>query len=374
MSTTRIPLVDLKAQYHGIQDEIDSAIRRVLENTNFILGKEVADFERDFAAYCGVKNAVGVASGTAALMLALDVAGVGPGDEVITTPLTFFATAEAISRLGARPVFADIDPRTFDIEPELVEEACTPRTKAIVPVHLYGMPAEMGALSDIAMRRGLWLIEDAAQAHGAFYRDERAGSMGDMAAFSFYPGKNLGAYGDGGAVTTNDDGLANVLRQIRNHGRKEKYVHEMIGFGERLDAIQAAVLSVKLRHLDDWVLRRRKLAARYRELLKDAGVGFQDEMVHIRSSYHLFVIRVPERDRVLRMLHDRGIGAGVHYPVPLHLQPAYRHLGYKPGDFPEAERAAAEVLSLPIYPEMTDEQQDRVVEALLEALAEVRNE
>jgi dTDP-4-amino-4,6-dideoxygalactose transaminase len=363
-SIMAIPLVDLKAQYRSIQSDIDAAIRRVVENTSFILGKEVQAFEQAFAQYCGADHCIGVSSGTAALHLALRAAGIGPGDEVITSPFTFVATAEAIWMAGARPVFVDIHPRYYCIHPDLIERAITPRTKAIMPVHLYGQPADMDPIMDIARRHQLLVIEDAAQAHGAEYHGRRTGILGDIAGFSFYPGKNLGAYGDAGAVVTNNAELAERVRMLRDHGRRSKYEHEILGYGERLDALQAAILAAKLPHLEAWTERRRALAQRYHRLLAEVPVELPEEMPGTRMVYHIYAIRTPRRDALLQHLNAQGIGAGVHYPIPLHLQPSLRYLGYQPGDFPEAERASQEVLSLPLYPEMTDEQQDMIVEAI----------
>lgn len=352
----QIPLVDLRSQYRAIQPEIDDAIRRVIEGGQFILGPEVAAFEDSFAAYLGAAGAVGVASGTAALQLSLLACGVGPGDEVITASHTFIATAEAISHVGATPVFVDIDPSTYTLNPERVAEAVTPRTKALVPVHLYGHPADMDALLAIAERRGLRVVEDAAQAHGAVYRGRRCGTIGDLAAFSFYPGKNLGAYGDGGAATGQRVDLLARVRKLRDHGRTTKYEHDEIGFGERLDALQAAILRVKLTRLEAWTEARRLVAARYRELLAGTPLGLPVERHEARHVYHLFVVRSERRDALAESLKRAGIGVGVHYPLPLHRQPAYRDLGGKAVALPETDRAAAEVLSLPIFPEMSDEQ------------------
>lgn len=364
-----IPLVDLSAQYAAIRPEIDTAIQRVLDSGAFILGHEVEQFENAFAAYCDVRHAIGVASGTAALHLALLGCGIGPGDEVITTPLTFAATVEAIAHAGAHPVFADIDPRTCNIDPSAVAAAIGTRTRAIVGVHLYGIPIDVDPLHTIAERHRLLLIEDAAQAHGARYRGQRIGGLGAAAGFSFYPGKNLGAYGDAGIVTTNDADIAARVRRLRDHGRSGgKYRHTVIGYGERLDALQAAVLRVKLHHLDEWNTRRRRAADRYRELLAGLPAVPQAVANDVEAAYHLFVVRLSERDRVLAQLHAMGIGAGVHYPVALHMQPAYAHLGYGAGSFPHAERAAAEVLSLPLYPEITEAQLVEVASALRRAL------
>lgn len=363
-----IPLVDLKAQYAAIQSEIDAAIQRVVSNTNFILGEEVYSFEKEFAAFCGADYCVGVASGTAALHLALLAFGVGPGDEVISTPHTFIATTEAISQTGARPVFIDIEPDGYNLDPNQIEAIITPRTKAILPVHLYGQPADMQSISEIAQRHGLRVIEDAAQAHGAEYRGRRVGTWGDAACFSFYPGKNLGAFGDGGAVITNDSEIADKVRLLRNHGRRDKYEHLIEGYGERLDALQAAILRAKLPHLDEWNVQRRTLANRYRQLLDGLPVGVPVEHPRIHPVYHLFVVRTSRRDEIQRHLKSRAIETGIHYPIPLHLQPAYRYLAYREGDFPNTEEAAREVLSLPMYPELSDEQISLVAEAIGEIL------
>lgn len=354
-----IPLVDLQAQYRSISSEIDAAIRRVVETQRFILGPEVEQFEAAFAAFVGSTSAVGVASGTAALHLSLAACGVGPGDEVITTAHTFMATGEAISHLGATPVFVDIDSQTFNIDPDRVKAAVNARTRAIVPVHLYGQPADMDPLVDIAERHGLWLIEDAAQAHGATYKGRTIGTIGHLAAFSFFPGKNLGAYGDAGAVTGRDDELLRRVHKLRDHGRASKYVHDEIGYGERIDALQAAILGAKLRHLDAWTEDRRRIASRYAAGLADADIILPYEAPGSRHVYHLYVIRSQQRDDLLGGLNAAGIGAGIHYPVPLHRQPAYAQLATPA--LPEAERAAAEVLSLPVYPEMPDDAIDYVI-------------
>lgn len=357
----KIPLVDLKAQYATLRPEIDETILGVLERAQFILGPEVAEFEGEFARFVGAAEAVGVGSGTSAIHLALLACGVGPGDEVITTPHTFIATAEAISHAGARPVFVDIDPVSYNIDPDLVEAAITPRTRAILPVHLYGQPADLGPLMEIAERRGLHLIEDAAQAHGAEYCGRRCGSIGHLACFSFYPGKNLGAYGDAGAVTGNDPDLVASVRRLRDHGRTTKYEHEEVGYGERMDTVHAALLSVKLRRLEEWTEARRAAARLYTELLSGADVATPVESPDVRHVYHLYVIRSTRRDALLQHLQQNGVGAGIHYPLPLHRQPAYMKLGIG-GSFPETERAAAEVLSLPLYPEISDEQVRYVAE------------
>ncbi|MCL4490165.1 MAG: DegT/DnrJ/EryC1/StrS family aminotransferase [Chloroflexi bacterium] len=361
-----IPLVDLKAQYRTIQPEIDAAMQRVVGNTSFILGKEVAEFEKNFAAFCGASHCVGTDSGTAALHLALLICGIQPGDEVITTTHTFIATAEVISLVGARPVFVDIDPTTYNLDPNLLERAITPRTRAIIPVHLYGQPAEMDPILDIARRHNLRVIEDAAQAHGAEYRGRRTGTMGDVACFSFYPGKNLGAYGDAGALVTNDEKLAEHARMLRDHGRRDKYKHQIVGYGYRLDALQAAILGAKLPHLDAWNARRREIADCYTELLTNTDLVPPYVPPHVRPVFHLYVVRAKNRDGLQAHLKAQGIEAGIHYPIPLHLQPVYESLGYKLGDFPQTEKAANEILSLPMYPELTEPQIYQIVGAIKE--------
>ncbi len=364
-----IPFVDLKAQYRSIKPEIDAAVARVFETGQFVLGDEVAAFEKEFAAACGAAHGIAMSSGTAALQLALIAAGVGAGDEVITVPFTFVATAASILYNGARPVFVDVDPRSFTMDPALVEAAITPRTKAIMPVHLYGQPADMDPIRDIAARRGLIVIEDAAQAHAAHYKGRPAGSLGDLACFSFYPSKNLGAYGEGGLVTTHRADFADRLRLLRNWGERTKYEHVVAAFNARMQGLQGAILRVKLRHLEDWTESRRRHATRYRALLKDSGLGLPDEMPYARHVYHLYTVRVRERAVVRASLEAAGIQTGLHYPVPVHLQPAYADLGYRAGQFPESERAAAEVLSLPMYPELTDQQTAQVADAIRTAIS-----
>lgn len=372
-----VPLVDLKAQYALIKPEIDAAVQRVLTHTGFILGDEVANFERAFADYIGVREAVGVASGTAALRLALQACGVGPGDAVVTSAYTFFATAEAIQQVGATPIFVDIDMATYNLDPNCVEDvvidrnrgsrsAGNGRVRAIIPVHLYGRPADMDPLLDIASRHELMVIEDAAQAHGAEYRGRRCGAMGHLGCFSFYPGKNLGAYGDAGMVTGNDEELLERVRRLRDHGRTSKHEHSEFGWGERLDALQAAVLLVKLPHLDAWTQARSAHARRYTELLDGGAVVVPYDPPDSRHAYHLYVIRSQQRDDLLAHLRARGIGAGVHYPIPLHRQPAMMRRGWNQFSLPTAEQAAAEVISLPLYPELTDNQTLQVVEAVTE--------
>lgn len=348
-----IPFVDLKQQYQSIKPEIDAAILKTLESAAFVLGPEVAGFEEDFARYCNTRHAVAVNSGTSALHLALLAAGIGAGDEVITTPFTFVATVAAILYSGAKPVLVDIDPRSFTIDPGRIEAAITPRTKAILPVHLYGQCADMDPILEIAGKRGLLVIEDAAQAHGAEYKGRRAGSMGQMGCFSFYPGKNLGAYGEGGMVTTNDAGITRTLRMLRDWGAEKKYRHELKGFNYRMEGMQGAILRVKLRHLEDWTEARRANAAEYNRLLQGAGVGVPEEMPHNRHVWHVYAIRSTRRDELQSHLNEHQIQNGIHYPFPVHVLPAYNDLGYQAGDFPHAEKAAAEVLSLPMFAELT---------------------
>jgi dTDP-4-amino-4,6-dideoxygalactose transaminase len=367
MPTIVIPIVDLKAQYHSIKEEIDLAIAGVLESSQFILGKEVAAFESEFAAYCGGAHAIGVNSGTSALHLALLAAGVGPGDEVITVPFTFVATAAAILYTGARPVFVDIDAESFNIDARQIERAITPKTKAILPVHLYGQPADMDPILEIAQRHHLVVIEDAAQAHGAAYKGRPVGSLAAMGCFSFYPGKNLGAYGEAGAVVTNNPAYARTLRMLRDWGSEKKYEHLIKGYNYRLEGMQGAILRVKLRHLERWIEARRAHAAEYSRRFAANGVRTPKEMPYARHVYHAYTIRTERRAELREQLERDGIQTGIHYPVPVHLQPAYADLGYSPGDFPVSERAAGEVLSLPIFPEMTASQLETVVEAVLKA-------
>lgn len=358
-----VPLVDLNAQYVSIRPEIDAAIQSVIERAAFIMGPDVREFEARFAEYCTASFAVGVASGTAALELVLRAYGIGAGDEVITSGHTFIATAEAISAVGAHPVFAEIDPQTYNLDPDAVAAALTPATRAILPVHIYGQPANMERLMNFAQLSGLAVIEDAAQAHGATWCGRRVGTLGHAACFSFYPGKNLGAYGDAGAVTTDDAYIAEQVSLLRNHGRHSKYLHDIKGFGERIDTLQAAILAVKLRYLETWTAARRSLATRYTELLADLEGEIVLPFVRPEADpvWHLYVIRTQQRDALLAHLNQNGIGAGVHYPTPLHLQPAYAELGYKRGALPITEAVADTCLSLPIYPEMTDAQQEYVV-------------
>jgi len=359
-----IPFVDLKAQMRSIRGEIDEAIGRVLDSCHFTLGPEVAAFEDEFAAYCRRKQAVAVNTGTSALHLALLAAGIGAGDEVVTVPFTFVATASAIDYTGAKPVFVDIDPATLTMDPQALEAAITPRTRAILPVHLYGMTADMDPILAIARRHGLLVIEDAAQAHGAQYKGRPAGSLGDMACFSFYPGKNLGACGEGGMVVTNDEGWARRLRMLRDWGAEQKYHHLIKGYNFRMEAIQGAVLRVKLRHLEAWTEARRRAAAGYDALLAASNLPAQAVPTDRRHVYHVYAVRSPARAAWQQALQQQGIHTGIHYPTPVHLLPAFAELGGQPRQFPHAEAAAREVLSLPMYPELAPEQVQRVGQAV----------
>jgi dTDP-4-amino-4,6-dideoxygalactose transaminase len=359
-----IPFVDLKAQYQQIKPEIDAALADVLKSSQFVLGPQLEAFEAEFAAYCQADHAIGVNTGTSALHLALLVAGVGPGDEVITVPFTFVATVAAICYTGARPVFVDIEPQSYTMDVQQIERAITERTKAILPVHLYGQPADMDSVNAIAKHYGLIVIEDAAQAHGAEYKGRRAGAIGDLGCFSFYPGKNLGAYGEGGMVVTNDRKYAQHVQMLRNWGQEHKYYHMLKGYNYRLEELQAAILRVKLRYLEAWTDARRRHAAQYEELLAESGIQRPAVMPYARHVYHIYAIRSSHRDETQRALHAQGIQTGIHYPIPVHLQPAHADLGYRPGDFPCAEQAAQEVLSLPMYAELSDEQVAQVVAAL----------
>ena len=366
--TKNIPLVGLFDQYQTIKPEIDAAIQNIITNSAFVGGDEVRRFEQEFAAYCEAKACVGVGNGTDALYLALRALGIGPGDEVITVAHTFIATSEAISMTGATPIFIDVLDDTMLMDPALIEPAITPRTKAIIPVHLYGQSCDMDAIMEIARKHGLKVIEDAAQAHGGRWRGQRVGSIGDAATFSFYPGKNLGAFGDAGAVVSQDEELIERVRMIANHGRLEKYTHKMEGVNSRLDGMQAAILRVKLRHLDEWNAKRRQIADAYREQLVDRGIALPTVHENAEPVWHLFVIRVGERERLQSLLKEEGIATGIHYPVPLHQQPAYenRRDSYS---LPATERAAQEVMSLPMYPELNDEQIEAVCNAVSSAFA-----
>ncbi|HEY0386409.1 MAG TPA: DegT/DnrJ/EryC1/StrS family aminotransferase [Pyrinomonadaceae bacterium] len=359
-----IPFVDLGIQYRSIKAEIDEAIARVLETTAFVLGREVEAFEAAFAEYVGARFCVGLNSGTAAVQLAVMALGLGAGDEVIVPANTFFASAEGVSTAGATPVFVDADAISYTIDPEQLEAALTERTRAVMPVHLYGQTADLDPIKEFASRHDLLVIEDAAQAHGSLYKGRKVGALADAGCFSFYPGKNLGAYGEGGAVVTNDQEVARRVRLLRDHGSEQKYRHEIVGYNFRLEGIQGAVLNVKLRHLDKWNELRRSRAALYDELLAASPVVRPREMAYARHIYHLYVVQTDERDALQQRLNEAGVQTGIHYPVPVHLQPAYSAMGHHAGDFPEAERQAARVLSLPMYPELTDEQIMKVAKAI----------
>jgi dTDP-4-amino-4,6-dideoxygalactose transaminase/acetyltransferase-like isoleucine patch superfamily enzyme len=361
---TTIPLLDLQAQYQSIKTEIQEAVNRVLDSSIYVLGEEVKAFEQEFATYCEARYGIAVNSGTSALHLALLAAGIGPGDEVITVPFTFVATVAAILYTGARPVLVDIDPVSFTIDVTQIEAAITPHTKAILPVHLYGQSADMDPIMDLARRHGLIVIEDAAQAHGAEYKGRRVGSLGDLGCFSFYPGKNLGAYGEGGIVVTNNPEYARTIFMLRNWGEERKYHHVLKGYNYRLDGMQGAILRVKLRHLEAWTAARQAHAARYDALLADTTVQTPTALPARRHVYHIYAIRVPQRDAVQQVLHTHGIQTGIHYPLPVHLQPAYTDLGYSKGAFPHAEAVAREVLSLPMFPELTPAQQELVTSVI----------
>ena len=356
MSPMNVPYFDLTAQYAELRGEIGAALDRVCQNASFILGEEVARFEQAFARYCEVKHCVALNSGTSALHLALLSAGIGPGDEVITTANTFIATAEAICYTGAIPVFTDIDPATANLDPALIARAVTKRTKAIIPVHLYGRPADLDPILEIAKRHELVVIEDACQAHGARYYGKRVGGFGYAAAFSFYPGKNLGAYGEGGALTTNDDAVAQFAREMRTHGETKRYLHDHIGYNYRMDGFQGAVLNVKLKYLDRWTAQRQEFARLYRERLARSRSRIPEDRPENESVYHLFTPWVQNRDAVREELARKGVQTAVHYPVPIHLQKAYSHLEYKAGSLPHTEKACAEVISMPLFPEMTRKQ------------------
>ncbi len=377
VSAAQVPLLDLRRQYATIRQEIQAAIERVCSSQRFILGEEVLSLEREVAAYTGAGAAVGCASGTDALWLALAAAGIQPGDQVITTPFSFFASTSAILRCWAWPVFVDIDPQTFNLDPALVERKLTMRRssalRALLPVHLYGQCADMDAFRRLSAEHKLWIIEDAAQAFGAAWRGQRAGSLGLAAAFSFYPTKNLGCYGDGGCVTSSDPALADRMRLLRNHGSKQRYHHDEVGWNSRLDAIQAAVLRVKMKYLDEWNGHRREIAGAYDRLFSEAGLAGKTaaDPLHLPVTspqahhiFHQYVVRARRRDDLRRHLTERGIGTEVYYPAPLHLQKSYTYLGCAEGDFPESERAAREVLALPMFPELTAEEQAAVVEAI----------
>jgi dTDP-4-amino-4,6-dideoxygalactose transaminase len=366
----QVPFLDLKSHHAPMLTEINGAIRDVIESNAFAGGPFVERFEEDFAAYCNSSYAIGLGSGTEALWLTLMALGVGPGDDVITVPNTFMATAEAITYCGARPVFVDVDERTYTLDPDSLEQAVTARTKAIIPVHLFGQPADMDSILKFARRRGLFVIEDACQAHGAEYQGRRAGTLGDAGCFSFYPGKNLGAFGEAGAAVTDNAELQEKIRILRDHGQVRKYHHTMIGWNCRMDGIQAAALRVKLRYLEKGNQLRRSHAAHYDQALSDMEeIVTPAHSADVRHVYHVYAIRVQERDEIMRLLGEKGIGCGVHYPIPVHLQEAYRSLGYAQGDFPIAERCAAEFISLPMFPELTSAQLEIVVQGVKEAVS-----
>lgn len=363
-----VPYFDLKIQFLGLRDEIMQALERACSNAAFVLGEDVAEFEKEFAAYCEVAYCVAVNSGTSALHVALLALGVKPGDEVITTPNTFIATASAISYVGATPVFVDIDPKTANLDPALIELSVTERTRAIIPVHLYGRPADMGPILEIAGKHNLAVLEDACQAHGARYRGRRVGSIGHAATFSFYPSKNLSAYGEGGALTTNDAGIAQLARSLRNHGQSGPYTHERIGYNYRMEGFQGAVLRIKLKRLEQWNARRKEIAGLYRSVLQGANVEILPDDPRDERVYHLFTVYVERRDAVRAALEGRGVHTAIHYPCPIHLQPAFATLGCGPGRFPHAERACARVVSMPFFPELTDEQVRYAGEQLAEVV------
>jgi len=363
----KIPILDLTAQYKSIKSEIDDAVMKVVESQHFILGPEVEAFESEVAAYCGTKYAVGVASGTDALILALKALGIGPGDEVITTPFTFFATAESVSLVGAKPVFVDINPKTYCINPELIEDAITKRTKAIIPVHLFGQCADMDRILEIAKINNLKVIEDTAQAMGATYKGRQAGSMGDMGCLSFFPSKNLGGFGDAGMIITNDKGLADKIKMLRVHGSTIRYMHSTIGTNSRLDALQAAILRVKLRHLDKWLEARRKAAHYYDENLRGITslIAPYTPSYNIHT-YHLYVLRIkPSPEKLAKALNDAGIEARTYYPVSLHMQECYKNLGYKKGSLPESELASPQTLATPIYPELGIDKLEHITRTII---------
>ena len=382
----KVPLLDLKAQYGAIKAELDDAVARVMESQLFILGPQVRECEEAIARYCGCAHGVGVSSGTDALLICLMAEGIGPGDEVITTPFTFFATAGSIARVGARPVFVDIDPVSYNLDVAQIEAKVTPRTRAIIPVHLYGQMADMDAVMQVAKQHGLIVIEDAAQAIGAEHRGRRAGSVGHYGCFSFFPSKNLGGAGDGGMVVTQDSQRAEKLACLRAHGAEPKYYHQVIGGNFRLDSLQAAVVSVKLRHLDSWTAGRQRNAERYNQLLAETGLPIADtaayaskpsppaclyvpKVVTDRHIFNQYVIRTGRRDELKAALQEKGVGTEIYYPVPLHLQECFAYLGYKAGEFPESECAARETLALPIYPELSEPQARHVAQSIAEFLS-----
>jgi dTDP-4-amino-4,6-dideoxygalactose transaminase len=360
----KVPYLDLAAQLRGIRKEIDAALARTLDNNSFCLGPDVVQFEKDFAQFCGAKHCLGFNSGTSALHVAMRLLNVGPGDEVITTPFTFVATSWAISYVGAKPVYVDIDDETFNINPALIGRAITPRTKAVLPVHLYGQPFDVDPVLEVCRQHKLPLVEDAAQAHGAKYKGKVVGTFGDISCYSFYPTKNLGACGEGGALVTNNDQFAARAKSLREHGSTVRYYHDEVGYNYRLEGFQGAVLGVKLKHLDRWTRERQRVAARYTELLAGTPLRLPRVAPFAESAWHLYTVRHPKRDSLKKLLEEQGIGCAVHYPIPLHLQKVYAHLGHKIGDFPVAEQASRECLCLPMFPELSDAQIARVVEVI----------
>jgi dTDP-4-amino-4,6-dideoxygalactose transaminase len=361
-----IPYLDLQAQIRPLRAELDAVIARTIDHCSFCLGPDVAQFEKDFAKFCGAEYCVGFNSGTSAEHVAMLLLGVGPGDEVITTPFTFVATSWAISYAGAKPVYVDIDDRTFNLDPKLLERAITTRTKAVLPVHLYGQPFDVDPILEICGKHKLPLVEDACQSHGAKYKGKVVGTFGDISCFSFYPGKNLGAFGEGGALVTNNAEFAKRARSLREHGSTVRYYHDEVGFNYRMEGIQGAVLGVKLKHLQTWTHERQRVARRYAELLTDTPLQLPSDTALTESVWHLYVVRHPQRDALKKHLEANQVGCALHYPVPLHLQKCYANLGHKAGDFPIAEKAARECLSLPIFPELTDKQIQRVAQVVKE--------
>jgi len=359
-----IPYLDLRAQIQPLRAELDAAVARTIDNCSFCLGPDVAQFEKDFAKFCGAEHCVAFNSGTSALHIALLLLGVGPGDEVITTPYTFVATSWAISYVGAKPVYVDVDDTTFNLDPKLMEKAITPRTKAVMPVHLYGQPFDVDAIREICRKHKLPLVEDACQSHGAKWKGQVVGTFGDISCFSFYPGKNLGAFGEGGALVTNNPEFAKRARSLREHGSTVRYYHDEVGFNYRMEGFQGAVLGVKLKHLEKWTRERQRVARRYTELLAGTPLQLPREAAGAESVWHLYVVRHPRRDELKKHLDENKVGCALHYPVPLHLQKCYASLGHKAGDFPAAEKAARECLSLPIFPELTDAQIQRVADVV----------
>lgn len=367
--TDKVPYLDLPAQIRSVRKELDAAIARTLDHCSFCLGPDVVQFEKDFAKFCGAQHCVAFNSGTSALHVALLLLDIQPGDEVITTPYTFVATSWAISYVGATPVYVDVEDGTMNLDPKRIERAITPKTKAVMPVHLYGQPFDIDPILEICRKHKLPLVEDTAQAHAAKYKGKIVGTFGEMSCFSFYPGKNLGACGEGGALVTNNAAFAARARSLREHGSTVRYYHDEVGFNYRMEGIQGAVLGVKLPHLQPWTNERRRVAHRYHELLKDTPLQLPLEAAYAESAYHLYVVRHPQRDQLKEYLDANGVGCALHYPLPLHLQKCYAGLGYKAGDFPVAEKAARECLSLPVYPELTDAQIQRVVAVIKEFFA-----